>query len=145
MFSDQSALKKKSYNRPLPKFKKKYFIFVFIHTTIPLLSKSNYKNFKDKNKIDRIKLRSFMFNSAAFIVIFQIDHLLSSGNIFFIKNVSSSISHKQKNSVFPKFRDLKKILTSTFIYEPILIQIYMNANIMKTQIFHFIKYDLKGH
>ena len=31
------------------------------------------------------------------------------------------------------------------IYESILITTYMNANIMNTQIFHLIKYDLKSH
>ena len=36
-------------------------------------------------------------------------------------------------------------LPNTFIYESILIKIYMNANIMNTQIFHLNKYDLKGH
>ena len=37
------------------------------------------------------------------------------------------------------------LLPKTFIYESILIKIYINANIMNTQIFHFNKYDLKGH
>ena len=42
-------------------------------------------------------------------------------------------------------REFKKILPNTFIYESILINIYMNTNIMNTQIFYFNKYDLKGH
>ena len=42
-------------------------------------------------------------------------------------------------------RDFSFFLHSIFIYEPILIKISMNANIMKTQIFYKIKYDLKGH
>ena len=33
----------------------------------------------------------------------------------------------------------------TFIYESIMIKIYMNTNIMNTQIFFFNKYDLKGN
>ena len=41
-------------------------------------------------------------------------------------------------------RKFKKILPNTFIYESILIKIYMNTNIMNTQIFHLYKYDLKG-
>ena len=67
----------------------------------------------------------------------------------FIKNVSSSTSHKKTLSlspyVFPSFRDFEKILPNIFIYESILIKIYMNTNVMNTQIFHFDKYDLKGH
>ena len=34
---------------------------------------------------------------------------------------------------------------NTFIYESILIEIYMNDNIMNMQIFQLDKYDLKGH
>ena len=33
----------------------------------------------------------------------------------------------------------------TFVYGPIFMKICMNANIMKTQLFHKIKYDLRGH
>ena len=40
-------------------------------------------------------------------------------------------------------RRFKKSLPNTFIYESILIKIYMRANIMNTQIFHLIKYE--GH
>jgi hypothetical protein len=61
-----------------------------------------------------------------------------------IKNVSSSTSHKKTPSlrpyVFPSFRpyvfpsvqEFKKILPNTFIYESILIKIYMNTNINPT-------------
>ena len=42
-------------------------------------------------------------------------------------------------------REFKKILPNTFIYESIAIKVYRNANIMNTQIFHFIKYDFNGH
>ena len=70
----------------------------------------------------------------------------------FIKNVSSSTTHKKTPSfrlyvftVFTSFREFKKILPNTFIYESILIKIYMNTNIINTQIFHLNKYDLKGH
>ena len=82
----------------------------------------------------------------------------SSGIFFFIKNVSSSTTHKKlRLYVFPSlrlyvftsfrlsFREFKKILPNTFIYESILIKIYMNTNIIYTQIFHLDKYDLKGH
>ena len=42
-------------------------------------------------------------------------------------------------------RKLRKNSYSTFIYDPIFIKKkYMNANIKSTQIFHLIKYDLKG-
>ena len=40
---------------------------------------------------------------------------------------------------------LCQIQSSTFVYEPILMKICMNANIMKTQFFHRIIYDLKCH
>ena len=52
------------------------------------------------------------------------------------------------NSETVRLRDFSFYLSSTFIYEPILIEIYMNAIIMNTQIFHLNKYDLKvieGH
>ena len=42
-------------------------------------------------------------------------------------------------------RGFKKILLNILIYESILIKIYMKANIINTQIFHFIKYDFNGH
>ena len=35
--------------------------------------------------------------------------------------------------------------SNTIIYESILIKIYMNTNIMNTQIFYLNKYNLKGH
>ena len=67
----------------------------------------------------------------------------------FVKNVSSSISDKKlRLYVFPSlhmYRNLRKIISSTFIYEPILIKNYMNANIMNTQIFNLIQYDPKGN
>ena len=62
-----------------------------------------------------------------------------------IKNVSSSISHKITPSLRLSFRKFKKSLPSTLIYTSILINIYMNANIMNTQISYFVKYDLNGH
>ena len=42
-------------------------------------------------------------------------------------------------------RDISFFLSSTFVYEPILFKISMNANIVKTQFFHDIKHDLKDH
>ena len=56
--------------------------------------------------------------------------------LLFIKNVSSSTSHKKLRLYVREFN---------FIYESILIKIYMNTNIMNTQIFQLNKYDLKGH
>ena len=54
-------------------------------------------------------------------------------SILFIKNLSSSTPHK-KNSEILKLRDFSFYLSSTFIYEPILIKKnYMNANIIKTR------------
>ena len=42
-------------------------------------------------------------------------------------------------------RNFSFFLSSIFNYEPILIKISVNANIVKTQIFCQMKYDLKGH
>ena len=50
-----------------------------------------------------------------------------------IKNVSSSISHEKTTGL----RDsgiLAFLISSTFVYQPILIKISMIANIMKTQL-----------
>ena len=74
------------------------------------------------------------------------------GNLV-IKNVSFSTTHKKtpslRLSVFTSFRlsfrEFKKILPNTFIYKSILIKIYMNINIINSQIFHLNKYDHKGH
>ena len=58
------------------------------------------------------------------------------GNVSYfllIKNVSSSTFHKKTQSLC-LYGNLRKI--SIFIYEPILVKIYMDANIMNTQIFH---------
>ena len=67
----------------------------------------------------------------------------------FIKEVSFSTSHKKLNLyVRLYFWEFKKIIPTTFIYESILRKIYMNTNIMNTQIFHLKKFVLKvieGH
>ena len=60
-------------------------------------------------------------------------------------NVSYSTSHKKTPSFRLSLREFKKIVPNTFIYESILINIYMNAKIMNTQKVHFIKYELNGH
>ena len=49
----------------------------------------------------------------------------------FIKNVICSRFHKKKHP--PTFHDISLILSRTFIYEPILINISMNNNITKTK------------
>ena len=67
----------------------------------------------------------------------------------FIKNISSSTSHKKTlklaNWQTLKLQNFSFFLSSTFIYELILIKKIMNANIMKTHIFYKMKYDLQGH
>ena len=81
---------------------------------------------------------------------------LYKGGDIFIKNVSSSTSHKKTpslrlsvfTSIHLSLREFKKILPNTFIYGSILIKIYMNINIMNTQIFHLRSMTLKvidGH
>ena len=58
--------------------------------------------------------------------------ILSAEEITIIKNASFSTCYKKTNilGVF------KIIIPSTFIYKPILIKIYKNANIMKTQFYN---------
>ena len=60
----------------------------------------------------------------------------------FIKSVRNSTSHKKTLCVFKKLSEFKNILSGTFIYEPILMKIDMNADNINIQIFHSIKYDL---
>ena len=54
-----------------------------------------------------------------------------------IKNVFTSLCLS--------LREFTKSLPNTFIYESILIKIYVNANIMNTQVFQLIMYDLNYH
>ena len=49
---------------------------------------------------------------------------------------SKVIEGHKKSSIFP---ELETILPNTFIYESILIKIYMNTNIMNTQILKLTK------
>ena len=49
------------------------------------------------------------------------------------------------DSVIPWLRDFSFFLSNTFAYEPILLKLSMNANIVKMQIFQKIKSDLRGH
>ena len=60
------------------------------------------------------------------------------------------LTKKLQDSRIPSFRDsvipgFSFFLSNTFIYEPILLKLSMNANIVKMQIFHKIKSDLRGH
>ena len=52
-----------------------------------------------------------------------------------IKNVSYSTFHKKTPYIRSSLRKSNKIVSSTFIYEPIMMKIYMNAKIMNAQIF----------
>ena len=84
--------------------------------------------------------------SYKYIVIHRIDvQIKREGKSILIKNVSSSTSHKLWNWETLKIRDSSFFLSSTFIYETILIKKNMNANFKRRQIFCKIKYDLKGH
>ena len=62
--------------------------------------------------------------------------------MFVIFKISSSSTSHKKNltSVCPY-----KILPSTFVYEQIWIEIYINANMMKTHNLPLLKHDLKGY
>ena len=50
--------------------------------------------------------------------------------------------HKSSSNFVPVFSSSLHIL---IYYESILLKIYMNANIMNSQIFNLNNYDLKGH
>jgi hypothetical protein len=90
----------------------------------------------------RSLLPPLSFSFPLFLFAFRLEWLFN----YPIKNVSYSTSHKKLCLyVFTSFREFKKILPSTFIYESILIINYMNTNIMNTQIFYKKNYDLKGH
>ena len=41
--------------------------------------------------------------------------------------------------------EFKKILPNTFIYESILMKVYMKSNIMNMQILNLFKYEFNGH
>ena len=49
-------------------------------------------------------------------------------------------SHKSSSNF-----SVNPTLPNTFIYESILIKIYINVNIMNMPLFHLNMYDLKGH
>ena len=60
-------------------------------------------------------------------------YILYTNNLeFIIKNVRSSTSHKKTSSLRLSFREFKKILLNTFIYQKISIKIYIYTNIMNT-------------
>ena len=70
------------------------------------------------------------------------------------QNLNVYVVQKNLTTIFFLMRNLKNsvtlgltdfFLSSLIVYESILIRIYMNAKIMKMQILHKIKYDLKGH
>jgi hypothetical protein len=61
-------------------------------------------------------------------------------------DISFILFHLTKNSVFTSvFKGISEKSFYIFIYKLILIKIYVNANIINTQIVYLIKYDLKGH
>ena len=63
---------------------------------------------------------------------------------FILISMTSKVIEDHKSSII-KFLSHFFLLSNIFIYELILIKIYVNANIMKTQIFYMYKDDLKGH
>ena len=54
------------------------------------------------------------------------------------------LTKKLRDSVIHWLRDFIFFLSNTFVYEPILLKLSMNANIVEMQIFHKTKYDLRG-
>ena len=65
--------------------------------------------------------------------------LFQSSNVHIIKNVSSSATHKKLRLYVCPSENL------IHLWIDFDKKNYMNTNIMNTQIFHFNKYDLKGH
>ena len=49
------------------------------------------------------------------------------------------------DSGIPWLRDFGFFLSNTFVYEPILLKLSMNANIVEMQIFYKFKYELRVH
>ena len=76
-------------------------------------------------------------------------YVFTSLRLYVLTSLRPYVFTSLRLSVFTSFRlslrDFKKLLPNTFIYELILIKIYMKTIIMNTQIFNFDKYDLKGH
>ena len=71
----------------------------------------------------------------------SLQNIVQDCNVFtklFINNVSSSTSHNETPSFCLSLQEFKKILSNTFIYESIVIKIYMDANIRNMQLFHLI-------
>ena len=91
-------------------------------------------------------IQSLPIRVSLFQIIFTLDNNVYKP-LFFKERKFFYIS--QKNSVLTSFRlsfrEFMKILPNTSIYESILIKIYVNADIMNTQIFNLIKYDLNGN
>ena len=62
--------------------------------------------------------------------------------IFFLAHMTSEVP--EGHILSPIYLKNNFFLDSFFVLNLISLKLYMNANIMKTQIFHEIKYDLKG-
>ena len=87
----------------------------------------------------------FTINSKVISSVFSREMIQLSRKFFYI---SQKTSPSLRLSVFPTLRHydiLRKNLPSTFIYELILMKIYMNANIVKMQIVYIMMYGLRGH
>ena len=51
----------------------------------------------------------------------------------------------EKTPSLRHYEHIREILLSTFFYEPILMEIYMNINVVKTKKIYLMVYDLRGH
>ena len=50
-----------------------------------------------------------------------------------------------RDSLIPCLQDISFFHYNTFVNDPNLLKLSINANILKMQVFHKIKYDLRGH
>ena len=67
------------------------------------------------------------------------------GLLYLTKKLRDSVIPTFRHSVILWLRDFSFFLSNIFVFEPILLKLSMNANIVKMQSFYKIKYDLRGH
>ena len=110
-----------------------YIILEIIQTPHPLPSVF-YENILQTNRIRRKKNSRYSDPSQKLVQ-----------SVSFIKNVSSSTSHKKLRLSVCLYMNLRKFFLTHSFMNRNLIEIYMNFSIMNTQIFYLFKYDLNGH
>ena len=113
-----------------------FSILLLIYISLFQLNCRNSNTFRTFSVLKTIakSKRTYSVNRTLFVIAILEKEQFDSTII--IKNVSSSTSHNKLRlynlNIFRlSLQEFKKILPNTFIYESILIKIYMNANIIK--------------